>query len=747
MTHSPHTPTLKRNAQQGFTLILVLSLVALLTLVLGTYAVLTMNNVQTNSNSRDSSRGLYAAEAALNSRAERIRQRFVGFRTPAGPSPLDNASNVPCQGSNQGSNDMQCESLNLEGRNVTSYAVQGTSQNIQIPPGEDFAGLSAEETPFTVNGVALNSRNNPEAIASLVFKSRLVPLFQFAVFFSKDLEFDNTAQLTLSGPVHTNGNLFLDGLLTINGSNSQVTSAQTIYRGVKQNSTACVGTVQIGDATNTPQTVNCNGTGRKQLTTTDTLPFGNKLKGGLNALTVPTVADLQPVAGNTYWDKADVRIVLKQTGSDWNNDSNWTVNMTKADGSTSGMPSLVNYCNFSTGGGLTSSIITSSTFRTHTNFQDNREYPVWSNASTASDKARVEKRMLDIDVRRLLACIEANSGILNGLSDTSDGGLVVYLTVDDRNYSNIARSGSTVKLNNYGFRLVNGKDLSSALTNIRPKGLTFVSDQAVYIQGDFNSPGVTSASVSPPTFATLSSGWIPSSIVADSVNVLSSAWNSTSTCRDANGYYRSRTLSSAALKYSGTTTVASEYIMGSNGSTSAGRWYYYNSTGLNSSNNIPETATGDEKSTKPLFCRTPDVTTIQTAILAGTATTGNQEGAVWPIPGGATSTSITSGGVHNMMRFHEDWQGAERYGSSVYYNYSGSLVSLSTPLHVNGAFKLGSQDTPGVTPAQDLSPVYRPPTRQWQYDQQFNQAANLPPLTPRFVYIKQENFTRRFTQE
>ena len=395
--------------------------------------------------------------------------------------------------------------------------------------------------------------------------------------------------------------------------------------------------------------------------------------------------------------------------------------------------SLVNYCNFSTGGNLDSSIITGNTFRTHTNFQDNREYPVWSNASTASDKARVKKRMLDIDVRRLLACIEANSGILNGLSDTSDGGLVVYLTVDDKNYSNIARSGSTVKLNNYGFRLINGKDLSSALTNIRPKGLTFVSDQAVYIQGDFNSPGVTSASVSPPTFATLSSGWIPSSIVADSVNVLSSAWNTPSLCRDDTGYYRSRALNTRAERNWRGNLIGS-YSMGA-------AWYSY------ASDSDAETATGDEKSTKPLFCRTPGVTTIQTAILAGTATTGNQEGAVWPIPGGTTSTSITSGGVHNMMRFHEDWQGAERYGSSVYYNYSGSLVSLSTPLHVNGAFKLGSQDTPSVTPAQDLSPVYRPPTRQWQYDQQFNQAANLPPLTPRFVYIKQENFTRRFTQE
>ena len=67
---------------------------------------------------------------------------------------------------------------------------------------------------------------------------------------------------------------------------------------------------------------------------------------------------------------------------------------------------------------------------------------------------------------------------------------MVYLTVQDSgtNKSNMARSvpdGNFIA-NNYGFRLFNGKDLKSAATNARPKGLTFISDQAVYIQGDYN---------------------------------------------------------------------------------------------------------------------------------------------------------------------------------------------------------------------------------------------------------------------
>ena len=40
--------------------------------------------------------------------------------------------------------------------------------------------------------------------------------------------------------------------------------------------------------------------------------------------------------------------------------------------------------------------------------------------------------------------------------------------------------------------------------------------------------------------------------------------------------------------------------------------------------------------------------------------------------------------------------------------------------------------------------IYNPPTRNWNFDPAFNNAANLPPLTPRFVYVQQVLFTEDF---
>jgi hypothetical protein len=50
---------------------------------------------------------------------------------------------------------------------------------------------------------------------------------------------------------------------------------------------------------------------------------------------------------------------------------------------------------------------------------------------------------------------------------------------------------------------------------------------------------------------------------------------------------------------------------------------------------------------------------------------------------------------------------------------------------VNGAWHYGS-------------PQYTAPNRDWGYDTDFNSAENLPPLSPRFVYLKQELFVREF---
>jgi hypothetical protein len=91
-----------------------------------------------------------------------------------------------------------------------------------------------------------------------------------------------------------------------------------------------------------------------------------------------------------------------------------------------------------------------------------------------------------------------------------------------------------------------------------------------------------------------------------------------------------------------------------------------------------------------------------------------------------TTPGNYNGGLENYPRFHEDWAGA--------LTYAGSFVSLGTPQHVDGPWC-------GTGAACN---IYNPPTRNWDYDPAFNNVANLPPLTPRFVYVQQVLFTESF---
>jgi hypothetical protein len=107
-------------------------------------------------------------------------------------------------------------------------------------------------------------------------------------------------------------------------------------------------------------------------------------------------------------------------------------------------------------------------------------------------------------------------------------------------------------------------------------------------------------------------------------------------------------------------------------------------------------------------------TTTRTGFLAGTDITGSDD------------VKGFSGGMQNYPRYFEDW------GGDVHV-YAGSFVSLGTPLEVSGSWD-----------AQNGN--YNPPQRVWGYETRFNDAANLPPLAPRFVTLQQEIFRRRFSQ-
>ena len=44
----------------------------------------------------------------------------------------------------------------------------------------------------------------------------------------------------------------------------------------------------------------------------------------------------------------------------------------------------------------------------------------------------------------------------------------------------------------------------------------------------------------------------------------------------------------------------------------------------------------------------------------------------------------------------------------------------------------------------DFTPYYTAPVRDWHFDFDFEDALLMPPLSPIFIYLKQELFVRRF---
>jgi hypothetical protein len=115
-----------------------------------------------------------------------------------------------------------------------------------------------------------------------------------------------------------------------------------------------------------------------------------------------------------------------------------------------------------------------------------------------------EIQMLEVDLRALLDCAHRHNllGGGVGLDDATYGGLVFHLTVHGPN--------SRARRNGYGVRIRNGADISSSIEDApRPRGLTIVSDQPAYIQGDFNR----------------NENWIPAAFLADAINILSNAWD------------------------------------------------------------------------------------------------------------------------------------------------------------------------------------------------------------------------------
>lgn len=626
-----------RKNDKGFALLAVLLFVAVLLGLFNTYMVVTKTELGLVKTTRDSASGFNAAEAGLNLRAELVRSKFLDYARPAGESP---GSIENCDAGNTGDGDFECKSYDFANKHTSvTYLTADPSNPINtiIPPGEPFAGLNTKEYRYTVRSVGRNNQLSNEAILDLTFKSRLVPLFQFAIFFQDDLEFFNGAAMTVTGPVHTNGNLYLapqtGGTTSLDNQTSVV---GTLFRGQKS-IPDCTGYQGTARALNPSTYVNLPACSGSRTPVTDVTSWNGNIHLGVDAVTVPSPEDFQPITGE-YWARAELRLALRLTAAGLPNTaiSSTGIEVVNADGTsnttaTAELHSSVNCPGLvSTGGGSLLSIGTQGTGTAGNQLRLYREYQY--DAVTNNFQ-----RTLEVDLQNLLNCIKKYPDIIGGklLNDETEDGLVFHFTIDgplkaasQNNYSVRIRNGASVQSNIAGAPVVNG--------------LTIVTDQGLVVWGDYNS---------------VVANWVPSAFMADTVWLLSSGW-------------------------------------------------------VDADSLIADTYTRDGSAT-----------TVRAAVISGIRRTGDANGAA----GQDHGADSNGGGAINVFRFNE-WF---RVGTAIPdFTYQGSIVSLGAPLR--------SQSTWGPFT------YYSAPNRVWSYDTRFNDANQLPPMTPVFVYLQQELFVRDY---
>ena len=198
-------------------------------------------------------------------------------------------------------------------------------------------------------------------------------------------------------------------------------------------------------------------------------------------------------------------------------------------------------------------------------------------------------------------------------------------------------------------------------------GITFASENPVYVQGNFNSSAGDAfwgtSNATPPTQTAHSAA----SIIADTVSLLSNQWNDAASLVAPTSFSISN----------GTTTLTVR--------TSTADAYYR--MAVSGGKNIP-----------------------------------------FPQPNwnGVAADFGTDGGMHNILRYLENWNNT--------LHFNGSLVSMYYSEYDTGTFKC-------------CTVVYNPPTRDYYFDVLFLNPANLPPATPMFQDVVNLSYHQNFAPQ
>lgn len=538
-----------------------------------------------------------------------------------------------------------------------------------------------------------------------------IPLFQFAIFYEQDMEIAPGANMTITGPVHGNGNIFVEP-------NSGVSLTFS-------NAVGAVGYVTNAENPLDPST-----------RTIGAPIFDSTHLGDQPPLSVPvgtnTYSTNDPTGTNIY-----ALLQLPQTGQDTNMSTNLFYN--KAD-------LIIIVSNNNTIG------VTSGAFNNEATVISNNQWANWlsTNGSFTDQRNSLTVNPVVLNVSNLVNWSATNSVISSQLATsrgTSDGNISSIYIVDLRGTSNSSITTNSFLTTNY--------TTNTTTTTGFPTAGTYVNPVTTNGTATTNTTSPTSGYIGSITnvevLQTNSSKPASGTYIAGTLVTNGSGFNKTYTYdiweyayAHISSYTYGALSPSTSTNYTYLTnwsTTSQPGIVLSNGSVLpsgglglaiatpdpayiVGNWNIKTNNGGSSDAGLNSTAHtypsaiyadavtilspswNPTNSASALANRTASSDTVNAAILTGNVPSNGEN---------------YSGGVENFLRFLENWSGQT-------LTYNGSLVCLF-------ASQIGNYPWPGT------GTVYNPPTRNWAFDSNFNNPAKQPPMMPDIRTVLRSQWT------
>jgi hypothetical protein len=441
------------SSERGAALVMALLVLVVLTAFGLTLVGLGMTEVAISSNWRDYTKDFYAAEAGLESGIVGLRNLLSGIADPSTVT----AGQL---------NGITAPTLNTAGTafNVYSITLPAPMYTSTFANGP-YSGLFGQVYAYSIRA-QVNGQAGTRSDLTQVYNYTQVPLFQFGVFYGRgvDLEMAPGPTMTFNGRIHSNSNIYIGTQSTLNVQ-SYMTTAGGIYRRIKRDTDLpWYNNPQIMDAGGTYRTLNFDSTYQAGFSSTwansaawaaqATSTFGGKVQD--QAMGVGQI--IPPVPGLFYNpsnpDVVAHELIEMPSGGD-------SAALAAAKMYSQATVRIVD----GVATGLTCGTIPSGAITTKS-FYDAREGKT------------VSATQLDIAILRTNSCLPS--------------GAVVYAA------STAAVTGTTLP----AIRLVNGSQLPSG-------GMTVVSQNAVYVQGDYNTVSKQAAAVMADAITVLSNNWSP----------------------------------------------------------------------------------------------------------------------------------------------------------------------------------------------------------------------------------------------